>query len=114
MKKLLCLLVIALPLAAATATGNITVPDAQAAGLATLIETWIQGQTDSAQKYPQATRALRRQALFDTFMRDAVRSLVQQACQQFPASCPNPIKTPQSEATTANIDRTAAIEALIQ
>jgi hypothetical protein len=114
--KLLCLLVIALPLTAATETAVVTVPDAQAAGLATLMEAWIQGQVnaDGTLKYPGATQILRRQEVFNAILRDGVRNVVRQACSQFPASCPSAIKTQQDAALTADADKSTAINGIVQ
>ncbi len=107
MKILLCLLTLALPLAAATETGSVTVPNAQAAQLATIIESWIQAQElpDGSLKYSGATVAARRGALLDTILRDGVRRVIRQACNQFPADCPTAIKV--------RIDDKAAAEGAI-
>ncbi len=103
MTKLLCLLALALPLMAATETGSVTVPDAQAAQLATIIESWIQGQElpDGSLKYPGATVAARRGALLDAILRDGVRRVIRQACSQFPADCPANIKARIADKATA-------------
>ncbi len=116
MKTLLCLLALALPLAAATETGSVTVPNAQAAQLATIIESWIQGQElpDGSLKYPGATVAARRGALLDTILRDGVRRVIRQACNQFPADCPMNIRARIDTKATADSGITTEVETLVQ
>lgn len=107
MRTLLYLLALALPLTAATETASVTVPNAQAAQLAVIVESWIQGQTnpDGSLKYPGVTVAARRGALLDSILREGVRRVIRQACGQFPADCPAAIK--------AGIDDKATAEAVI-
>lgn len=116
MKKLLAALLLALPLVAATETASVTVPNAQAAGLFTLVEAWIQGRTndDGSLKYDGATIAVRRQVLFDAILRDGVRRVVRQACSEFPTSCPDVIKTTSDAKMTAETDANTAINDIAQ
>ncbi len=81
-------------LGAATETAIVTVPDAKVAELVTIIELWIQGQTnlDGSLKYPGPTAGDRRRAKFDDILRKGVRGLIRQACGQFPTDCPQSIK----------------------
>ena len=117
MKNLLCFLfVLALPLGAAIETGNFTVPDTQVPGLKTLVEKWIQAQTndDGTLKYPGATQDDRRQALKDSTLREGMRRVVVEACLQFLADCPQDIKDKINAKATADSDITAAVENIVQ
>ncbi len=116
MKILLCLLALALPLGAATQTGNITVPDPLVPDLKTIVEKWIQGQTndDGTLKYPGLDEDIRRQALLDTLLRDGVRRVVVQACLQFLTDCPQDIKDKINAKATADADITAEVENIVQ
>ena len=116
MKTLLCLLALALPLSAATETGTVTVPNAQVAGLATVVESWIQAQKkpDGSLKYPGATKADRRQSLLDSILRDSVRHVIRQACSQFPADCPVAIKDKIDAKSEADSAITTEVETIVQ
>ena len=116
MKYLLLFLVIALPLIAVTETASVTVPGAQAIDLATIVESWIQGQVkpDGSLKYPVVKKSDRRQTLFDAILRDGVRRVVRQACSQFPADCPAVIKSHVEDKVTAASGVDTEIEAIIQ
>ena len=117
MRRLLCSLAfIALPLMAATETATVTVPNAQAAQLATIIESWIQGQKlpDGSLKYPGATVKDRRGALLDAILRDGVRRVIRQACSQFPADCPANIKSRIADKATAELSIETEVVTLIQ
>ena len=116
--KLLCVLALALalPLNAATETATVTVPDAQAAQLATIIESWIQGQklSDGSLKYPGATVGDRRGALMNAILRDGLRRVIRQACSQFPADCPTPIKARIADKATAELSIETEVVTLVQ
>ena len=116
MRYILCLLAFALSLTAATETASVTVPDAQATQLAAIIESWIDGQVkpDGTLKYAGDTMRDRRQALLDAILRDGVRRVVRQACNQFPADCPSAIKTGRATEATGKASGKAALDELIQ
>ena len=116
MNKLFCLLALAVPLMAATETASVTVPNAQAAQLATIVESWIQGQTnpDGSLKYPGATAAVRRGALLDTILREGVRRVIRQACSQFPANCPASIQAGINDKATAEATIDTEVGTIIQ
>jgi hypothetical protein len=116
MKNILCLLAIALPLAAATETATVTVRDADSAQFAAIVESWIQGQVnpDGSLKYDGATQGARRQVLFDAILRNGMRRVVEQACIQFPADCTRGIKVARSAEAGGKADAATALEALIR
>ena len=118
MRYLLCSLAIALalPLMAATETASVTVPNDKAAQLATIVESWIQGQVnpDGTPKYPGATKADRRQALLNAILRDGVRRVVKQGCIQTPADCTADIKAARDAEAKGKSDAKVALEDLIQ
>lgn len=114
----LCLLALALalPLMAATETGSVTVPDAKAAQLATIVESWIQAQRnpDDTLKYPGATVAARRGSLLDAILRGGVRRVIRQACSQFPADCPTDIKAQIDTHATSDSGITLEVGDIVQ
>ena len=95
MKRLVAMFCLcAVSLIAATETATITVPNAQASELATVVELWIQTQVkpDGSLKYPGMTVQDRRSSLLDSLLRKGVQDVIRQACGNFPAECPTAIK----------------------
>ncbi len=117
MKGLLALLcLLTLPLFAASETATVTVPNADAPALGTLLEAWIQKRVndDGSLIYPGATIGARRTALLDTLLRDALREKILSACLQFPGNCPESIQLAIEEKSAAGTMVTTEIAALIQ
>lgn len=115
MKTLICLLAIALPLAATDSVGRVTTPNALDARLAVVVEKWIQAQknSDETLRYPGATRKLRRQSLLDSILRLGMRDVYKAACRVSPADC-TAVKAAKDDRTAGEAAVTTAIENIIQ
>ena len=115
MKKLICLLAIALPLAATDSVGRFTTPNALDVRLAVVVEKWIQAQknSDGTLKYAGDTPALRSQSLFNSILRLGMRDVYKAACRASPEDC-TAVKAAKDDRTAGEAAVTTAIENIIQ
>ena len=115
MKTLICLLAIALPLAATDSVGRFTTPNALDGQLAVVVEKWIQAQknSDGTLKYAGDTRELRSQSLLDSILRLGMRDVYKAACRVFPDDC-TAVKAAKDGRAAGEAAVTTAIENIIQ